>query len=46
MNKEKKQNTKDLPVYSDPEITEIEELDIGGYVELATRGEKKRRKPE
>jgi len=29
----------ELPEYVDPEIIDIEELDIGGYIELATKEE-------
>jgi len=30
-----------LPEYVDPEVVDIEELDIGGYIELATKEEEK-----
>lgn len=34
----------DLPTYVDPEIVDIEELDIGGYVELLTKEKRKRKR--
>jgi len=39
----KKESTQDkeLPEYVDPEVVDIEELDIGGYIELATKEEEK-----
>lgn len=37
--KEESIQDEELPEYVDPEIVDIEELDIGGYIELATKEE-------
>lgn len=44
MSAQEAQNKDDLPVYVDPEIVDVEELSIGGYVELAAKEKKKGRK--
>lgn len=40
--KEKSVQDEKLPEYVDPEIIDIEDLDIGGYIELVTKEEEKK----
>lgn len=42
--KEEFPRNEELPEYVDPEILDIEELGIGGYIELATKGEREQKK--
>lgn len=37
MNPKESSSQDELPEYVDPEIVDIEELNIGGYIELATK---------